>query len=331
MNEYMNRERIQWIDWMKVIGMYFIIAGHLFPKGYTYIYIFNVPIFFIISGFLYKDENSNIYFFKQIFFNYICPVVIIRTIMYFWEKYTYNNSDTFFSLFEYWFYILKGQQNCIGACWFIYTLIIIKCLFQYITNRKILITILVLLTGTAIVFNIFNIHKNNAFFNVMVSIQPFAIGYYLRKYKETLIKYQISKVSFILLFAFSIFIIFICGKTNGNVWLYQNAYGKSFVLYLIGVVGGIILLFILAKLFEKKKYRFISILSTGNILTLGFHQFFVNAIQMNFNTNNFYSYVLAFIILTLFIPMIIICKAYFPFILGMYHPSSNKAYETQKK
>jgi fucose 4-O-acetylase-like acetyltransferase len=331
MNVYMNRERIQWIDWMKVIGMYFIIAGHLFPKGYTYIYIFNVPIFFIISGFLYKHEKNNILFLKKIFFNYICPVVIIRTIMYFWEKYTNNNSDAFFSLFEYWFYMFKGQQNCIGACWFIYTLILIKCLFQYITIKKILIAILLLLTGTAIVFNIYNIHKNNAILNVIVSIQPFAIGYYLRKYKEVLIKYHISKVSFFLLFAFSISIIFLCGKTNGNVWLYQNGYGKSIILYLIGIISGTIFLFILAKLFENKNYRFISILSTGNILTLGFHQFFVNVIQMNFNTDNFFSYALAFIILILFIPLIIICKAYFPFILGIYHPSSNKAYDTQKK
>ena len=75
MNEYMNRERIQWIDWMKVIGMYFIIAGHLFPKGYTYIYIFNVPIFFIISGFLYKYENSNIYFFKKIYLNFFKTII----------------------------------------------------------------------------------------------------------------------------------------------------------------------------------------------------------------------------------------------------------------
>ena len=102
-------------------------------------------------------------------------------------------------------------------------------------------------------------------------------------------------------------------------------------LYLIGIISGTIFLFIFAKLFENKNYRFISILSTGNILTLGFHQFFVNVIQMNFNTDNFFSYALAFIILILFIPLIIICKAYFPFILGIYHSSSNKAYDTQKK
>ncbi len=327
----MGKERIQWIDWMKVIGMYFIIAGHLFPIGYTYLYIFNVPIFFLISGFLCKFENSNLIFIKKIFFNYICPVFIIRTIMYFWERYIYINSDQFIDLFEYWMYMLKGQQNCIGACWFIYTLILTKFLFQFISNNKILIVIYLFLTGIAVYFNIYNIHKNNAIVNIIVSYQPFAIGYYLRQYREALIKYQASSLSIILLLSFSLFIIFLCGRTNGNVWLYQNGYGKSIVLYHIGVVSGTLFLFTLAKLFDKRKYRFISILSTGNILTLGFHQFFVNVIKMYYHTNNFLPYVLAFIILIVFIPLIIICKSYFPFLLGLYHPTSNKQYDTTKE
>ena len=32
-----KQQRIIWVDWMKVLGMYFIIAGHFFPTGYTYI------------------------------------------------------------------------------------------------------------------------------------------------------------------------------------------------------------------------------------------------------------------------------------------------------
>lgn len=326
MDAHMNRERILWIDWMKVIGMYFIIAGHFFPTGYTFLYVFNVPIFFTISGFLYKYESNNALFLKKTFFNYICPVFIIRTIIYFGEKYTYNNSDSFISIFDFWFYMLKGQQNCNGAYWFIYTLILIKCFFQYIPNKKIIIVIIFFLTASAVFLNLFNIHKNNAILNVTVSIQPFAFGYYLRQYKEYLNKYQVSPVSFIILFAFSILIIIYCGETNGNVWLYQNGYGKSIILYLIGVIGGTIFLFIVSKLLGGKGYRFISILSTGNILTLGCHQIFVSVIQMNINTNNYLSYALAFLVLLLFIPLITICKSYFPFIIGIYHPLSNQNY-----
>lgn len=49
----MAKVRFYWVDWMKVIGMFLIIWGHLFPKhSYDFIYSFNVPLFFCISGFL---------------------------------------------------------------------------------------------------------------------------------------------------------------------------------------------------------------------------------------------------------------------------------------
>ena len=49
----MAKVRFYWVDWMKVIGMFLIIWGHLFPKhSCDFIYSFNVPLFFCISGFL---------------------------------------------------------------------------------------------------------------------------------------------------------------------------------------------------------------------------------------------------------------------------------------
>ena len=41
-----------WVDAMKTMGMFFIIYGHLFSYGYSYVYAFNVPVFFILSGFV---------------------------------------------------------------------------------------------------------------------------------------------------------------------------------------------------------------------------------------------------------------------------------------
>jgi fucose 4-O-acetylase-like acetyltransferase len=33
------KERLIWIDWMKVIGIFLIVLGHTFPTGNQYIYI----------------------------------------------------------------------------------------------------------------------------------------------------------------------------------------------------------------------------------------------------------------------------------------------------
>lgn len=45
------KERRIWIDWMKVVGMLFIVWGHFTPNiMHNFIYAFNVPLFFCISG-----------------------------------------------------------------------------------------------------------------------------------------------------------------------------------------------------------------------------------------------------------------------------------------
>lgn len=51
-------KRLIWIDWLKVLGMYLIVVGHMFPPGNEFVYVFSVPLFFISSGFLTKREDS---------------------------------------------------------------------------------------------------------------------------------------------------------------------------------------------------------------------------------------------------------------------------------
>lgn len=325
----MNRQRIFWIDWMKVIGMYLIITGHLFPVGYTFIYVFSVPLFFLISGFLCKQEQSHLVFWLKIFYNYITPIFIIRTIMYFWEKYISVDPNHFMSIFDYWLFMLKGYQNCIGACWFIYTLIIIRVLFQYFHSLKATILIFLFLTGIAIYLNTTNIHRNNAIINTTVAYQPFALGYYLRQYKNRFISFHPSFNTAITIIVFCSLLIVLCGILNGEVWLYNNGYGRSFTLYLIGAICGALLVYTISKLIDSQFKSIIYILSFGNIITLGFHQLFVNIIRIHFNSSSYYPYIWGLVILLVFYPIILFCKSYFPIILGFYHPTNNSDHDTK--
>lgn len=68
-------ERVVWIDWMKTLGIYFIIAGHCFGPGYKIVYAFSVPLFFVISGFLYKIESV-----FHVFLRCLSGVVLIMAI-----------------------------------------------------------------------------------------------------------------------------------------------------------------------------------------------------------------------------------------------------------
>ena len=58
----LSKKRIAWVDWMKALAMYFIIAGHCWVPGNKYIYVFSVPCFFIISGYLsHKEERDKVF------------------------------------------------------------------------------------------------------------------------------------------------------------------------------------------------------------------------------------------------------------------------------
>lgn len=317
----LKQSRILWLDWMKVIGMYFIIVGHLFPAGYTFLYVFNVPIFFLISGFVCKHEKSNAIFWRKIFFNYITPLFLIRTIMFFWEKYTFSNPNEFLSIFQYWLFMAKGYQNCLGACWFIYTLIIIRIIYQYLQTTKITILLFFVLTGIAIYFNLQNIHKCNAVLNVTIAFQPFTIGLILQKYKYKLILLQPTLINTIITLIIGISIIICCGLFNNNVWVYNNCYGNSFFIYLVGAFGGATMVFSLSKLVDRYFDKLITTLALGNIITLGLHQFFINLASMIFPPLPYLSYALALVFLLAFYPVIRFCQSWCPILLGLYHPS----------
>lgn len=77
------QKRIVWVDWMKVIGIYIIIAGHLMPPGYKFVYMFSVPLFFIISGFLTKREESNVIFWKKLWKKLAIPALVLWGVSWF--------------------------------------------------------------------------------------------------------------------------------------------------------------------------------------------------------------------------------------------------------
>lgn len=60
-------KRMNWLDWMKTIGMYLIVYGHYTSYAHEFIYTFSVPLFFVMSGFLFKKEENIRTFFKKNF------------------------------------------------------------------------------------------------------------------------------------------------------------------------------------------------------------------------------------------------------------------------
>ena len=54
-----TKERIDWIDYAKALGVFLVIMGHTY-KGYSFIgwiYSFHMPLFFFLSGTTLKIEQ----------------------------------------------------------------------------------------------------------------------------------------------------------------------------------------------------------------------------------------------------------------------------------
>ena len=50
-------ERVDWVDFLKFIGILVVILGHInFPLN-GFIYTWHMPLFFMISGFFIKYKN----------------------------------------------------------------------------------------------------------------------------------------------------------------------------------------------------------------------------------------------------------------------------------
>ncbi len=151
MNSYHNRQwiipkddplfsngRMMWIDWMKAIGIYLIVYGHLFSVGHWYVYTFSVPLFFLISGFLCKREENLSLFWKKIWYNLVLPLLLISFINYAIGSIfaiIKGNYDVG-GLWKFLIDLLLGFHSSVGSLWFVYTLILLKIIHQHLPINK---------------------------------------------------------------------------------------------------------------------------------------------------------------------------------------------------
>jgi len=86
MNDITIPNRINWVDWAKVIAISLVVFGHIpmtpdnFPQ--KYITSFHMPLFFLISGYLTKKECFNTTTLKKYWHTLIIPYIFYNIIFY---------------------------------------------------------------------------------------------------------------------------------------------------------------------------------------------------------------------------------------------------------
>lgn len=143
-----NKTRIDWIDTLKLIGIFYIYLGHLGKdagKLYPFVFSFHVPLFFMISGLFfnipvdYKDAMRKV---KTAFYRIIIPYFIFSLIGVVAYTIKWNYSPD--KIIDMMTNVLLGMRNKVplASLWFLpclFVVIIYYCIASMITKKPVVI------------------------------------------------------------------------------------------------------------------------------------------------------------------------------------------------
>lgn len=327
-NIIFQKGRLMWIDWMKAIGIFLIVYGHFFSLENKYVYVFSVPLFFMISGFLCKKEIEEKIFWKKLWYNLILPMLLISLINCIFNSLLLIHRGTFDMpfLYKFPFQVLLGFHSGVGTLWFVYTLVLLKIIVQYLPHNKLIQIIAFLFFPiVGVLIDLWNplicgrniVNNSNSIINICMAYPFFYLGYVLKRWKKELnILHSLRAELF--MFLFSIVLVFMCGKMNSGVWMYKNGYGNNILLFILGGVAGTVMVFIFSKWLNRIRIKFVVNISNGTILILGFHCYLILLVRKFFSLPTSMDLLYSFLIILIFIPVIRFTEKYMPCLIGKY-------------
>lgn len=314
-----EKERIIWLDWMKVWAILAIIWGHFFSPGHVYLYVFSVQVFCVISGFLYKRAPNWRICIKKAFWQLFVPTIILSLIMQLEMYLRCLALGEEYGFFRPWFFkwLLLGHRWCMGPCWYFYSLIVMRLIMQILPEKKWVYAILfIILSFGAIYLNHIGIHVSNANVNVLVCMPFFLIGVFLKSLKSILSELR-NYYAESAIFLVSITLVAVCAHYNGYVWMYLCEYGNNYALYILGGMSGTSMLYVVSLWLSRLPYRnMIMTLSKGSILIIGLHIIIVRRFTELPDRMWEEDLLLAFLLLLAFVPLVRLAELFFPILLG---------------
>lgn len=328
--------RIHWLDTMKVIGMYFIVVGHMFPDGYKSIYAFSVPLFFVVSGILSKIVTDYKVFWTKLVKSLIIPMALmcLLSLMLFIVREHKPGLLNPMELAKWFAQIVLGFQGgvitsslpALNACWFIYTLAIIKIVFNFCPIKAQYFIVAPGCIIVSIIWHQIGFTVPSAWTDAVLAYPFFIIGYLMKNYITELDNHNVNNLYGWFGAVLSIIILIVIPNFNDWPMMYQNQYGNNYVLFLIGAFSGIYLIYFVSKLIGDKAKKYIIVLSIGNILTLGIHPYFVQIYNHFHIVSMLPALISGLMIMTVMYPIILLAMRYFPIIIGRsYKPLAAKA------
>ena len=341
----MQKERIQWIDNSKLIGIWLVILGHtnILKEYQSYIYSFHIPLFFFISGYVYqpkysylKEQRKNIVQLIWPYFTLYLIIwilnLIIFTFGYFFVTGKWNQSFStgiikpFLGLF---YGVGYDTETSFMACiplWFLLGLFFNRTflntihLFSKNTGILILSSLIMLFLSQFLKFH--NIDLYWSIDSAMIAFPFFIFGHLSNKLKLLVLK---NKIIIFALVGLIFLLLSFTSQLNGATDINANRIGNNVILFLFnGVIGSIGIIY-LSLIFEKP-YQFISTLSQNTIIILAFHVIpiiLLNLILPYWLSNIYTNIVISLVILLIMIFPIRIINRYTPILLKFPYSRHN--------
>lgn len=326
----MEGQRKIWIDWAKTLSIFAIVWGHCFPEGLCgFIYAFNVPVFFIISGYLCHREASFGKCFDKTLHNLIIPYFILAAIKVAGPVIKHiGDGEWIWSVAAVigGFHSLNDAPGC-SNLWFVYSLVIVKLLFQVSSGRRDLALAMACLAGAVVYNDILHLEWRWAVSNCLLAYPFFIIGNSLRD-KDIVQRLVISARQYrygaTFAAALLIAVTYIVGTQNGQAKLYMGQYANNIVLFAIGALTGSMAVFVLSALLDGVRLKITRVISSGTIVILVFHRELLHPLLKEIGkmdtssllTVNTLVFASAVIVVLAFYPIILLVKRFFPIVLG---------------
>lgn len=271
-----------WVDWAKVLLIFFVIVGHAGNTGFSQdlIYSFHMPAFFVISGYLYhpKDWKKTckrllipVAFYSAI---HLCFMILMDYAKTGYVDITHYAKDSWGAFFSV-AWPNEDHVTLFVGVWFIIVLLLCR-----------------LLLGDILAFSFVRCHYHYiAFFMTTWMIaEPFILGSYTSPVQDLYIYRCLSCFPFIALglhlqdypdhkknvlaakwpwISVGVILVFAMTLHNGYVSVWANQYGNNVIIYFVNGCTASLLLFSL--LTHLKRSKVIETLSKGTLLILGIH------------------------------------------------------------
>lgn len=326
----MEGQRKIWIDWAKTLSIFAIVWGHCFPEGLcSFIYAFNVPVFFIISGYLCHREASFGKCFDKTLHNLIIPYFILAAIKVAGPVIKHiGDGEWIWSVAAVLggFHSLNDAPGC-SNLWFVYSLVIVKLLFQVSSGKRDIALAMACLAGAVVYNDILHLEWRWAVSNCLLAYPFFIIGNSLRD-KDILQRLVTSARQYryvaALAAALLIAVTYIVGTQNGQAKLYMGQYANNVVLFAVGALTGSMAVFVLSALLDGVRLKITRVISSGTIVILVFHRELLHPLLKEIGktdtssllTVNTLVFVSAVIVVMAFYPIILLVKRFIPIVLG---------------